>query len=66
MEYTAKQLERLIMKKGWYLIGQKGSHRHYKHPTLPGKISIPFHKPDKLKPATANNILKVAGLKEVS
>lgn len=65
MEYTAKQLEKMLLDNGWYLVDQKGSHRHYKHNTISGKISIPFHKPDKLKMGTANNILKAAGLKEV-
>ena len=60
MEYTAKELERIILKNGWYIVGQKGSHRHYKHNVLPGKISIPFHKLDRLKIGTAKNILKTA------
>ena len=62
MEYTARELERLIKKAGWKCVGQKGSHRHYKHSTLPGKISIPFHKPDRLKIGTAKQILKTAGI----
>ena len=66
MEYTAKELERLIMQNGWYLVGQKGSHRHYKHAILPGKISIPFHKPDNVKIGTALNIIRAARIKEVS
>ena len=65
MEYTAKDLEKLILQNGWFLVGQKGSHRHYKHKNLPGKISIPFHKPDKLKIGTAHSIIKAAGIKEV-
>ena len=64
MEYTAKELEKLLLNNGWYLVDQKGSHRHYKHKNITGKISIPFHKPDKLKIGTANNILRAAGLKE--
>ena len=64
MEYTARELEKIILKNGWYIVGQKGSHRHYKHNELPGKISIPFHKPDRLKIGTAKNILKTAGVME--
>lgn len=62
MQYTAKDLERTILKDGWKLVGQKGSHRQYKHPTKPGKVTIPFHKPDSLNPKTAMSILKQAGL----
>jgi predicted RNA binding protein YcfA (HicA-like mRNA interferase family) len=39
-----------------------GSHYYYKHPTKPGKVSIPFHDKD-LKIKTLNSILKQAGLK---
>ena len=58
----AKELEKLIKKDGWYLKKQVGSHRQYKHPTKPGKVTIPFHTGD-LDIVTANSILKQAGLK---
>lgn len=59
MNYTAKDLERMIQ----HFTKQKGSHRQYKHPSKPGKVTIPFHKPDSLHPKTAISILKQAGLK---
>lgn len=37
------ELERIILKDGWTLASQVGSHRHYKHPAKPGKVTIPFH-----------------------
>lgn len=58
----AKELESKLLKDGWYYVDQKGSHRHFKHPTKPGKITIPAHKND-LKLKTAESILKQAGLK---
>ena len=39
----AKELEKILKKDGWTAVKQKGSHRQYKHPTKPGKITIPFH-----------------------
>lgn len=57
-----QELEKIITNDGWTLIGQRGSHRQYKHPTKPGKVTIPFHKGD-VHPKTANSILKQAGLK---
>lgn len=63
MPYTARELERVVLEDGWCFVKQKGSHRHYKHPAKPGKVTIPFHKPDELHPKTANSILKQAGLK---
>ena len=43
MPKTASQMERIILKDGWILKKQKGSHRQYVHPHKPGKVTIPFH-----------------------
>lgn len=58
----AIEIEKIILKDGWVLKTQKGSHRQYVHPNKPGKVTIPFHKGD-LDKGTANSILKQAGLK---
>ena len=55
-------MEREILKDGWTFDSQTGSHRHYKHPTKPGKVTIPFHSKDLTK-ATENSIRKQAGIK---
>jgi len=31
---------KLIEADGWYLIVTKGSHRQYKHPTKPGRVTV--------------------------
>ena len=49
------------MKDGWYFTSQEGSHRHYKHPTKPGKVTIPFHCRD-LDKKTENSIKRQAGI----
>ena len=58
----AKELEKILFEDGWYVKSQKGSHRQYKHPNKPGKVTIPFHNGDVDK-RTADSILKQAGLK---
>ena len=58
----ARELERILFEDGWYIKNQKGSHRQYKHPDKPGKVTIPFHIGDVDK-GTADSILKQAGLK---
>jgi len=60
--YTSKEMIKLLVKDGWYLVGIEGSHYQYKHPTKKGKITIPMHSKD-LKKGLANSILKQAGLK---
>jgi predicted RNA binding protein YcfA (HicA-like mRNA interferase family) len=58
-----KEIMRLIEKKGWYLVSQKGSHRQYKHASLPGRVTIPGNLNDDLPRGTANSVLKQAGIK---
>ncbi|MCY3567541.1 MAG: type II toxin-antitoxin system HicA family toxin [Chloroflexi bacterium] len=55
---------RVVEKDGWYLVGQRGSHRQFKHPTKPGRVTIPGHPSDDLKIKTWKSILDQAGLKE--
>ena len=33
----------MIEDDGWYLVAMKGSHRQYKHPAKPGKVTIASH-----------------------
>jgi len=56
---------KLIEAGGWYLVVTKGSHRQYKHPTKPGRVTIAGHPNDDLSPGTLNSILKQAKLQEV-
>jgi predicted RNA binding protein YcfA (HicA-like mRNA interferase family) len=58
----ARELEKMLLDDGWIFIRQIGSHRHYKHPNKPGKVTIPFHRGDVDK-GTANSVLKQANLK---
>jgi predicted RNA binding protein YcfA (HicA-like mRNA interferase family) len=53
---------RLIEDNGWFLVVTKGSHRQYKHPSKPGRVTIAGHPGDDLAPGTLNSVLKQAGL----
>ncbi len=53
----------MLLDDGWYQIAQKGSHRQFKHPVKPGRVTIAGHLNDDLAPGTLNSILKQAGLK---
>lgn len=46
---------------GWVFVKQVGSHRQYKHPFKPGKVTVPVHIGD-LDATTVKSILKQAGL----
>jgi len=54
---------RMIEKDGWYVVATRGSHRQYKHPSKPGRVTIAGNTGDDLAPGTLNSVLKQAGLK---
>ena len=60
--YKSKEVIRMLEKQGWYVANVTGSHYKFKHELKPGYVSVPFHNKD-LNKATANSILKQAGLK---
>jgi predicted RNA binding protein YcfA (HicA-like mRNA interferase family) len=55
---------RLLQQDGWHLIATRGSHRQFKHPNKPGRVTVPGKPSDDLAPGTQNSILKQAGLKQ--
>ncbi len=55
---------RLIEEDGWFLAATRGSHRQFKHPVKPGRVTVAGKPSDDLAPGTFNSILKQAGLKE--
>lgn len=58
-----RDIIKMLEKDGWYLVSIKGSHRHYKHPTKPGKATVAGHPNVDMPAGTAHAILKQAGLK---
>lgn len=57
------EILRLLQADGWYLVSTRGSHRQFKHPAKPGRVTVPGKPSDDLAPGTLNSILKQAGLK---
>ena len=48
----------LIEEHGWFLVATRGSHRQFKHPHKPGRVTIAGKPSDDLAPGTFNSILK--------
>ena len=53
---------KLIERDGWELWRTRGSHRQYKHPERPGKVTIAGKPSDTLRPKTLASIMRQAGL----
>ena len=54
----------ILRHDGWYQVAQRGSHRQFKHPTKPGRVTVPGKPSDDLAVGTLKSILKQAGLEE--
>lgn len=47
---------------GWYLVATRGSHRQFKHPSKPGRVTVAGKRSDELAPGTLASIRKQARL----
>lgn len=54
----------MLHENGWQLVATRGSHRQFKHPDKPGRVTVAGKPSDDLAPGTLNSILKQAGIKE--
>ncbi|MDI6710422.1 MAG: type II toxin-antitoxin system HicA family toxin [Bacillota bacterium] len=59
-----RDILKLLREDGWYQVAQEGSHRQFKHPTKPGRVTVAGHPGDDIPPGTLNNILIQAKLKK--
>ncbi|MBF0187695.1 MAG: type II toxin-antitoxin system HicA family toxin [Magnetococcales bacterium] len=58
---NSKEIIKPLKREGWVLHHQRGSHRQYKHPHKPGKVTVPHPKKD-LPVGTTRSIFKQAGM----
>ncbi len=59
----AKEVIRRLKAGGWVEEpGKKTGHRSYKHPSKPGKVTVPYHSGD-LNPWTVKSIEEQSGVK---
>jgi len=62
MPRKIRDLIHLVEDDGWYLVGQTGSHRQYKHATKPGRVTMAGKPSIEVPPKTEKSILRQAGL----
>jgi len=58
----SRDIIRAIEKAGWVHVAIKGDHWQFKHPTLPGRVTVPHPKQD-VPIGTARSIEKQPGVK---
>jgi predicted RNA binding protein YcfA (HicA-like mRNA interferase family) len=63
MIHTMRSAEviKILRADGWYVHNVRGSHCQFKHPSKPGKITVPHPRRD-LPEGTLRSIFRQAGL----
>jgi predicted RNA binding protein YcfA (HicA-like mRNA interferase family) len=60
---NVSQIIKRLEADGWRLVRQRGSHRQFKHPVKPGRVTVAGNDRDDVKPETLSSILRQAPLK---
>jgi predicted RNA binding protein YcfA (HicA-like mRNA interferase family) len=58
----SREVIKRLKADGWYEVAQAGSHKQFKHPVKPGRVTVPFPKKD-IPLGTILSIEKQAGIK---
>ena len=58
------ELFRLLLKDGWFIVRQKGSHVILQHKEKKGQLTVPFHGSKEVKKGPLNSILNKADIKQ--
>lgn len=58
----SSKIIKAIEADGWLFVRQTGSHRHYRHPTKPGIVTVPHPKSD-MSIGTIKSIEKQCGFR---
>ncbi len=59
---SSREIIRKLKADGWFEVATQGSHLQMKHPTKPGRVTVPHPKKD-LPPGTLRSIERQAGFK---
>ncbi|TVQ97103.1 MAG: addiction module toxin, HicA family [Desulfovibrionales bacterium] len=61
--FKVLRLSAVTSGDGWFLVATKGSHRQFKHPVKPGRVTISGKPSDDLAAGTLGSIYKQSGIK---
>lgn len=51
-----------LERAGWTLVATRGSHRQFKHPDRPGRVTVAGKLSDELAPGTLKSIARQSGV----
>lgn len=64
MPPKVSEILRMLADDGWVEVTMRGSHRQFKHPTKPGRVTVHGKPSDTIAPGTLNSIMRQSGLKK--
>lgn len=59
---SSREVIRRLMDDGWFEVAQVGSHKQFKHPMKPGRVTVPHPKRD-IPLGTLRSVEKQAGIR---
>jgi predicted RNA binding protein YcfA (HicA-like mRNA interferase family) len=59
---NSREVIQRLSKDGWYEVHQVGSHKQFKHPIKPGRVTVPYPTRD-IPMGTLRSIEKQAGIR---
>lgn len=62
MPVSSREIIRKLVADGWVEVAQKGSHEQFRHPTRPGRTTVP-HPKKELPIGTVRAIERQSGVK---
>lgn len=62
MTRSSADIVRRLKAEGWYEVNQVGSHKQFKHPTRPGRVTVP-HPVKDVKIGTIKSIERQSGVR---
>lgn len=57
-----REVIRLLERDGWYQVTQRGSHRQFRHPSKPGRVTVAGNPGHEMAQGTLGSIFRQAGL----
>ncbi len=60
--YSSREVIQMLLADGWYEVNCVGDHHQFKHPTKPGRVTIPHPRKD-IPIGTLRSIERQSGLK---
>jgi predicted RNA binding protein YcfA (HicA-like mRNA interferase family) len=58
-----REVMRMLERDGWEHVSTTGGHRHLKHPTKRGRVTVSGHLGDDMPKGTMASILRQAGIR---